>query len=429
MTAAGPPLPEVRLPGGYRWAVLGEEDRGAILDVDAWAFAAELPPEDAALLPFSLEPGRSVGVWAEDPGAQARLAAVHSSHAFADFPVPGGRLAAAGLTWVGVHPQHRRRGLARAMVATHLRRTAARAEPVSVLFAAEPGIYGRFGYGCASWHTRLTLPRGAALRDVAGTSGLDVVFERADVARHGTLVSRVHSAVERPGWVRRNTAALRDLAVLDLPAWRKGGEALRIAVVLRGEEPRGYALFRRTERWDERGSPAGTAAVRESATLDGAAARVLWGALTDLDLMTSVETGLLAVDDPLLPQLVDLRTARPRPVDNLWVRLVDLPAALAARRYASEIDVVLEVSDDLLPENAGRWRLRSGRGGVPTVLPTGDPADLALGVADLGAVYLGGTPLAALAGAGLVGELTPGAVGPATTAFAWPVAPVCNFIF
>jgi predicted acetyltransferase len=430
MTPPAPPLPEVTLPGGYRLAVLGEEDRAAILDLDAWAFAAELPPDAAALLPFPLEPGRSVGVWADGPGGPAgpRLAALHSSYELADFPVPGAEVRAAGLTWVGVHPQHRRRGLARAMVVAHLARTAARGEVLSALFAAEPAIYGRFGYGCASWHTRLTLGRAPALRDVPGTADLEVVVESADVGRHSDVVSRVHADVDRPGWVRRATSALRDRAVIDVPSWRHGGESLRIAVVRRGEDPRGYALFRRKEHWDEHNSPAGTASVRESATLDGAAARVLWGALTDLDLMVSIETGILAVDDHLLHLLVDLRTARPRPTDNLWVRLVDVPAALAGRRYACDVDVVVEVADDLLPANAGRWRLRAGRADA-SVARTGDPADLSLDVAQLGAAYLGGTSLAALAGAGLVRERTPGALAAAATAFGWPVAPVCNFIF
>lgn len=421
----------VDLPPGYRMAVLGADDEDAILEVDGWGFAFEIAPEVRAVLPFPLEPGRTVGVWApERAGAEPSLAALHSSYAFTDFGVPGATLPTAGLTWVAVHPQHRRRGLASAMVRTHLERSRARGEALSALFASEPAIYGRFGYGCAAHHLTLTVPRGAPLRDVVGTEGLEVVFETADPARHSSLVADVHTAHVRPGWAHRATEAMRTRAVLDVPAWRDGAERLRIAVVSDAAgEPRGYALFQRKEHWSDLNRPEGTVRIRECVTLDGAASRVLWGALLDLDLMTTVKTGILATDDPLLHLLLDVRAAEPRPTDNLWVRIVDLPAALEGRRYASAVDVVLDVTDHVLPANAGRWRLRAGPDGVAVTASTDDAADLALDVRELGAAYLGGVPLAALARAGLVEERTAGALQAAATAFGWPVAPVCSFVF
>lgn len=426
-----PPLPDVDLPPGYRMTALGPEHRDAIIDVTTWAFASDIPPEVAAALPFPLEPGRGVGIWAPEPGPDGapRLAASHSSYAFEVFGVPGGTLPTAGLTWVAVHPQHRRRGLARAMVLTHLHRTRARREPLSALFAAEPEIYGRFGYGCAAMSTRLALPRGTRLRDVPGTERLRVVLERVDPERHGALVADVHGAGVRPGWAPRTNAANAARVVADIPAWRHGAEGLRIATVLdQAGAVRAYAVFARTEHWNVRNMPEGTVRVRESVTLDAAAARVLWGALTDLDLMVSVETAILAVDDPLLHLLVNGRTAAPTPTDNVWVRVVDLPAALAGRRYACDVDVVLEVSDALLPENAGRWRVRGGLDGAE-VVPVDEEPDIALDVRELGSAYLGGVTLGALAGAGLVREHTPGALARASTAFGWPMAPVCGWVF
>lgn len=421
-----PPLPAVPIPDGYRLVELDPEaEADEILDVDSWAFAFDLDPAVREILPMPLEAGRVVGVRTVD----GELAALHGSYAFPRFGVPGGTLPVSGLTWVGVHPGHRRRGLARAMVLAHLERSRARGEAVSALFAAEPAIYGRFGYGCAARSAGLTLPRGAALRAVPGSADLGVTFERATPQRHADLVSGVHDAVERPGWARRHNPAHRTRTVLDVPAWRHGAEALRIAVVRDGAgEPRGYALFQRKEHWTDLGSPAGTVRVTESATLDGAAARALWGALTDLDLMVSVSTGILALDDPLHLLLVDARTAAPRYMDNIWVRLLDVPAALSGRRYAAEVDVVLEVSDAVVPANAGRWRLRGGPGGAD-VTPDDGAGHLALDVRDLGAAYLGGVSLAGLAGAGLVRELVPGTLLPASTAFSWPVAPVCNWVF
>jgi len=169
----------------------------------------------------------------------------------------------------------------------------------------------------------------------------------------------------------------------------------------------------------------------------------LWRDLLSRDLVGSVKADLRPVDDPLLYQLNDSRRARVRVADNLWVRVIDLPTALARRAYSSPVDVVLEVTDGLLPANAGRWRLRAAgpggaagvaglagvAGGAADCTRTDEPADLALDVRELGAAYLGGTRLAALAAAGLVSELRPGAVGRLSTAMGWDPAPWCPRIF
>jgi predicted acetyltransferase len=138
---------------------------------------------------------------------------------------------------------------------------------------------------------------------------------------------------------------------------------------------------------------------------------------------------MLAVDDPMLSLLVDVRSAQARWQDNLWLRIIDLPGALASRRFQAGLDVVLEVTDDLCPDNAGRWRLRSEAFGEPQVTRTDGPAGLALDVRELGAAYLGGTSLVELAGAGLVSEQTPGALRTASVAFGWSKAPVAGWIF
>jgi predicted acetyltransferase len=72
----------------------------------------------------------------------------------------------------------------------------------------------------------------------------------------------------------------------------------------------------------------------------------------------------VAVDDPLLLDLLaEPRVARAALRDGLHVRLVDLPAALAGRRYAAELDVVLAVQDPRCPWNTGSWRLTGGPDG------------------------------------------------------------------
>jgi predicted acetyltransferase len=389
-----------------------------------------------------MERGHSPLTWERTVGVEADgqdgLVGLHASYPFSEFPVPGGELPTAGLTWVGVHPQHRRRGLLTAMIDLHLERCRERGEPLSALFAAEAAIYGRYGYGKAADDLRLTVPRGAALRDVPGASDHTVRIEHASRERHGDLVATLHRAagerplgdgvVNRPGWATRETEALQAHFWDDEPAFRHGNESRRIAVVERDGEPRGYATFRRKLDWDVAG-PRGTVRAGEVVALDAAAARALWGVLLDLDLMTETTPFLVPVDDVITQLLVNPRAARPQITDNVWVRLVDVRTALAGRRYAADVDVVLGVTDPRFPDNAGSWRLRAAAFGDASCERTDAEPDLELDVRQLGAVYLGGTSMATLASAGLVVERTPGALASASTAFGWPVAPVCGWVF
>lgn len=415
-------------PNGYRLVEVAESRKDELLAVDHLAFAFEPDAETSTHVPLTLEWGRTVGM--ED--SDGALAAVHASFAFT-LPVPGGAVPCAGLTWVGVRPDQRRRGLLRAMVDAHFARTLARGEPVSALYAAETAIYGRFGYGSAADHVHLRVPRGAALRDVPGSAALTVRFEKLDPAVHSPVVERVHAAAGagRPGWVTRDTDVLRRSHLADPPAWRDGAEPLRVVTVLDGDEPRAYALLRRKEIWTD-GTPSTVVRMKDAAAVDAASAHRLWSVVLDLDLTSVVETPPLASDDALLQLLVDHRGPQPRVVDNIWVRVLDVPAALTARRYSAPLDVVLDVHDAQLPANARRWRVTTGEPADDgtwgaRVEPTQDAADVELDVRELGAAYLGGRSLAALARAGLVTGRTPGAVQRTSAAFAWPLAPVCSW--
>ncbi|MCB7136353.1 GNAT family N-acetyltransferase [Cellulosimicrobium marinum] len=440
------------LPPGHALTPLDATDLRAVLDLDTWAFPTPHDVDDLAQRPSPLSWDRVVGVVREVADDEAEpvdgavpvrrdLVAMHASYPFSRFPVPGATTAVAGLTWVGVHPAHRRRGLLSAMIDHHLARCRERGEAVSALFAAEAAIYGRFGYGSAADDLRVAVPRGAALRDVPGAERCTVRVERADRARHGELVAALHERagadptgpgsggpLNRPGWATRETPELQDAFWDDPAAMRQGRESLRIAIVERDGEPRGYARFRRTLSWETTG-PRGTVATGEVVALDAAAARALWGVLSDLDLSHEVTPFVLPVDDAVMHLLVDPRSASPRVADNVWVRLVDVPAALAARRYAADVDVVLHVTDARLGENAGHWRVRGDAFAPATAGRTDDAADLSLDVRELGSAYLGGRTLAALAAAGLVTEHSPGALARASAAFAWPVAPGCSWVF
>jgi predicted acetyltransferase len=420
----------ITAPTGYRVVEVPESRKDEFLEVDRLAFAFAFDPETAATFPDALDWSRTIAV----ETTAGTLAAVHASYQFS-LPVPGGQVPCAGLTWVSTRPDHRRRGLLSTMIDTHFERSRARGESVSALFAAEPAIYGRFGYGCAADGTRLTIPRGTALRAVGGSAELTVRFEGLDQAVHMPVVQAVHAAAGngRPGWVRRDLPRLQELHLVDPPAWREGAEPLRIVTVLAGDEPRAYALLRRKEVWAD-GAPRFKVMVREVAALDSVAAHRLWSVLLDLDLTATVESPTLAVDDELLHLLIDPRVAVPKLSDNVWIRVLDVPAALAARSYSAPVDVVLEVSDPRLPANTGRWRVVTGEqqadGSWPAqVTAVPDAADLALDVRELGAAYLGGRSLAAFARAGLVTQVSAGALQRASAAFGWPVAPVCSWVF
>jgi predicted acetyltransferase len=417
--------------------VMSRDEVQQVLELDQWAFGYDVNEfADAVELIDTFDDDRVFGAWLQGPDGAPRLAGTYATYSL-QVAVPGAQVPVAGLTWVAVHPRDRRRGVLRAMIDHHLDDVRTRqGEPFSMLHAAEPGIYGRFGYGPASHGQVLTLARGTQLSDVPGADDLTVDLEQADIDRHAELLGTVYAAARqaRPGWVSRATLGQHRVLLSDPPQAHRGAENLRLLTVRGGSgagtgsgELRGYVLFRRRIEWKD-GIPDGTVEVRELVALDAAAARALWGRLTDLDLTSRVETPSLSVDDPLLHLLVDVRAARPRLHDGLWLRVVDLPATLAARRYATDLDVVLEVTDDLCSGNAGRWRLQGGPDGASCTRTDRRP-DLGLDVRELGSAYLAGSTLSGLAAAGLITVHDPAALHRAAVAFSWPVAPYCPWTF
>ena len=416
------------IPRGFSQISLNEASKRALIELDTWAFPASQDVAELASWPLPLDLDRT-RAWSLD--GEAAPVAMHTSYAFAHFPVPGATAAAAGLSWVGVHPQYRRRGLLRAMIATHFDDCVQRGEALSVLTASEPDIYGRFGYGLASRVLSVQIPRGAALRQVAGADQVHVRFERFDQAVHSQLVARLHrhaaiATPNRPGWVTRETDALRSSFGYDPQALRGGFEERRI-MIAGGENPTGYALFRRKLDWSGAGAQ-GVAKVEELAATDAASRAALWSRLFDLDLIKTVTARLLPTDDPLLQLLVDPRAAEPQLSDNLWVRLVDVPSALVARQYAAPLDLAIRVNDHLLPHNNRCWQLRAQPFSDDVRVEPAEEASVELDIAELGALYLGGTSAASLAAAGLItGDAA--AIAQLSAAFGWGLQPASSWIF
>ncbi len=386
--------------------VFGEPSTGPFLDV----------PTPLAEL------DRSLGLFGEDGRVHA-TAGVYSL----EMTVPGGAaVPTAGITWVTVSPTHRRRGVLTALMRRQLDEVhAAGREPVAALWAAEAGIYGRFGYAPATtkggWSadpTRLRLRPDAPVS--AGTVSLvDVDAFRPAAAAFYERVRR-----EVPGTLARDdrwwTRILRDDE-----DQRGGATARQLALHTEPDGTvTGYATYRIKAAWTDGGLPDGTLTVQEVRAGTPAAHAALWRFLLSHDLVRrlSYEDGPGA--EPLQQLLVDSRPWQSRPIDGLWVRLVDVDRALAARRYPAPIDLVVEVRDQFCPWNEGRWRLSGHPAGGYCGRTDRDP-DLVLGIEELSAVYLGGTSLAALHGAGRVTEVSPGAVTLASTSFSWPVAPWC----
>ncbi|MGW4053847.1 GNAT family N-acetyltransferase [Streptomyces sp. NPDC004779] len=390
---------------------------------DGWFAALELAfggvpeePEERALWRDLTECERSLGVW--DGGRAVATAGAFSFR----LTVPGGSsVPAAGVTMVSVAGTHRRRGILTSMMRRQLDDVRALGEPLAVLTASEPVIYGRFGYGAASWSQRAVIDTARVRLDVP--AGADAVALRAVPAADSSAATEAVYArmvPRRPGMVARAPGWER-LPLLDPPGARNGASPKQCVLAERDGEVVGYAYYTIKPEWSWAGAD-GSVNAQEVMALDGAAEAALWRFLCSVDLTAKVRVDSSPVDAAWQHLVSDVRRCEPVVREALFVRPVEVGAALEARTYRAPVDVVFEVEDVFCPWNAGRWRL-SGDAKGAVCSRTSEAADLALSVRELGAAYLGGTSLAALAGAGRVTELREGALAEASLAFGSEVAP------
>jgi predicted acetyltransferase len=406
---------------------VSSEEFDAFRTVDMHAFhGSPLSEGDRELSLAALEFDRSLAAFdGQDPVGTAAVYTYQLS-------VPGHRtLPAAGVTWVSVLPSHRRRGVLSSMMRRQLDDVRDRGEPLAVLWASETVIYPRYGYGRSMWHTDFTLHRGegtlAAAASGDGRMRLRITSPEAALPE----LAKVYDAVlpSRPGFIARNETWW-GRAIYDPADSRRGASPLHCLLAEDESGPRGYALYSGQSQWDEVSLPGGVLRVREMIADGPAAGAALWTDLLSRDLTADFHVYKRPVDDPLLFQLADPRRARPLLKDALWTRITDVPAALAGRGYSAPVDVVIEVRDRLIPANAGRWHLAAaGVAATASCVPTTAAADVALDITELGAAYLGGTTLGAMAAAGLVTELRPGAVRELSAAMSWDLAPWCPVSF
>ncbi|MGZ3678002.1 MAG: GNAT family N-acetyltransferase [Ktedonobacterales bacterium] len=383
------------------------------------AFSEQLSDDDFEGWKLTFEPERSLAAFDE-----REIVGTAGAFTF-DLTLPGlTTIPVAGVTAVGVLPTHRRQGILTEMMRRQLDDVQARGEPVAVLMASESAIYGRYGYGIAT-----------------STATYEIERRHAAFARRWELPGRVrmishedalhalpplYDQVRRrqPGALNRSQAKWESL--LRNPEKPLGAEGPRFygAYTSDAGDTEGVVQYRVKSQW-EGGLHTSVLVTREFIALTTEANAALWQFLFGVDLIQTVQAVNRPVDEPLRWMLADSRRLRvTRLTDDLWVRLLDIPTALAARRYASTGRVVFEVSDAFRPEQAGRYVLEGGPEGAEC-RATDATADLTLDVVDLGAAYLGGVRFATLARAGRVVAQTPDVLARADAMFASEPAPWC----
>ena len=321
------------------------------------AFSDEWDPVELELEQTLMARDRMVT--AEDDGSLVGSGAAFSF----DMTIPGASAPTAGVTWIGVLPTHRRRGILTEIM-DHIHSDAhKRGEPLAALWAAESAIYPRFGYGLAAPDQEFEVERGrtAWLRTKPITGQVRLIEAEAAPERFGAIYDR--ERLRRPGMIARNQGWWR-LRLLDVRQRRDGTSPLYHVIHQGASGADGYVAYRVRHDWS--GShPGGVVKVLELMASTEEASRALWAYCFDIDLTVRIQARHRPLDDPLPWMVADYRRLRALTRDALWLRLVDVDAALAARKYSAEDVLVFEVTDASapgIPAGTG-WRL--GRMGSP----------------------------------------------------------------
>lgn len=328
-------------------------------------------------------------------------------------------------TWAGVVASHRGRGLHRRLHRVHLEDSHARGEAAYTGFPADGTIYQKFGHGIADFRAAVELPAGLPL-------ARPVPADRRVTCRCGDEALAAIRAVwehVRPGQPGMTTVtrAMWEVKLADLPDYRYGSLSQQVAICDGPSGPEAFAVYRVRPATDPRRFK-GSMQVRTALAATPEAEVALWRHLLDVEGVARIRAENRPLADPLRLIVADPAAVRTEVTDGLWLRIVDVPALLAARRYPRADELVLDVRDDFLEWNDRRFLLAGGPEGAHC-RPTGRSPDLALPVADLGACFLGANRFTTLAAAGGVEEMTPGALARADAMFASPVLPWCPVAF
>lgn len=391
--------------------------------------SASVPPEEEVAVRLAhTDLSRVQGVF--DAG---RCVATFASFAQELTVVGGAKVRADAVTGVTVTPTHRRRGLLSRMMATDLAAAKERGDVVASLIAAEYPIYGRYGFGPASWTAEWEIdvpragldPRGRVPSEEDG--GRIELVDGADVRKlgpelHGRLAGRQHGVVSRDErWWQRSTG-------VDAPASDKWTEPFYAVYRSADGETDGLIVYRADDKWGDRMQPLNTATVASMIATTPEAERALWHFVCSIDWITTVRSGCRAPDDLLPLLLPDPRAARVvSQADWMWLRVLDVPRALEARTYATEGSLVLDIQDGA-GLAGGRFLLEASPSGS-SCAPTTRDADLTLDVAELATLYLGDESPVRLAALGRLDEHRAGAAATADAVFRTPRRAWCPDVF
>lgn len=364
-----------------------------------FGFGQDPSSDDRALQLFEAITTPETSIVAVDRG---KIVATFGSYDL-DMTMPGGAVAAmAGTTHVTVHPTHRRQGLLTKMMRLHIDQAIERGQPMAGLWSSEERIYGRFGYGPAIW--------GHDLKISART--VDLGPPVPGISVH-PLTAEEAQAVLPPVYDRQLPTAAAGRLVRSMPWWDARrfynrpdagpGTKRRFVVAERDGEPVGYVIFRLVtpDGWEE-----GTTQIIELIAADDQVRRGLWNFVTNVDLFRHVSWFNAPVDEPMLVEADRFRAVTRSVIDAVWVRPLDLPALLSARRYDRDGVVGFAVTDRFGPTE-GRYRLEVVGGVGACHRIDGAAADsgsgeVALSVEDLGRLVMGGGSAVALERAGRI---------------------------
>lgn len=421
----------------WKARLIEPEELAATIDLTALAFAVgpratENYRKQAALV---TEPDR---VFVVDDGEV--LAGTGASFSMA-LALPGGEtLPLAGVTEVGVSPAYRRRGILRTLMEAVHDQALDRGEPIAGLTASEGGIYRRFGYGVATRFQSLSIDRPSAAEvEPLTDDGSEPTVDDRDASRirvmsdaeAGPVLPAVWERYWRrvPGEVRR-PAAWWEMLALDVEEDRDGASARFVAVHEDAAGvPDGFVTYRVKQGWGSGRPLPHELRVESVAAVDHGIATALLQFVLGVDLVATVVWPAAPLDLPFRWRLANPRALQvTREVDHLWLRPFDVSACLARRRYAVEGACILEVIDPVRPALGGRFRLDGGPDGATCRRSDAEP-DVVVGVADLGALLLGGVSWSTLHRAGLIDERTSGAVTRADGMFRPDRAPYCSTDF
>ncbi|MEX1125939.1 MAG: GNAT family N-acetyltransferase [Acidimicrobiia bacterium] len=342
-----------------------------------------------------------------------------------DMTIPGGTVECGGTTIVSVVPTHRRQGLLRGMMRSHLDDVLSQGEPIAALWASDSAIYGRFGFGQAATHYDISVrrdhvefhrsaPQPAPVRLIDSGEAQSLLLSFYDCIRKST-----------PGFYARSPLWWEHRILADPEKRRNGATAYRFEVVDDADGIAGYVQYRVKSDWDD-SHGAGKVLIKDLFGTTPESWSGLWSYILNQDLIAEITAHHRSVQDPLFDLLAGTRRAKAQRFDNLWVRIMDVPRALEARSYSAPVDVVVEVHDPI-GDIDGRYHLVASTEGAQCQR-TDAEASISLDAEDLGGIYMGRSRLRALSRIGrLQGD--PAALTAADAAFTWEPQPWCPEVF